>query len=573
MINLLRSTALATAPLVLALIALSCDTSALAAGMGLPSESVGDPSVSASGFAQALPLEESNTERLFPFVAGEDNRSVSIGTVTEGTLFHGEALLFPNQHVGVLSVQLARGLQFGTDELIGAIERAATRVAQNHGGWTTWIGNIGRRSGGDIPYSVSHNSGRDADIAFYYAAPTTGVQMVPPDLLPVNSALQSERDGLIYQFDVERNWAFIQALLEDTEIQIQFLFISNALKQRLLEYARSIDASTDTISRAETVMGQPGRRNPHDDHLHIRLYCSRFGVEAGCENIGRTHAWVETYESERREQVRLLRTLLGSADPEERARAIERLTLLGEGRHVERIAALFADPTPRVRAAAVGAIAELAPRRFSPELQELWLQENDLTVISRVAGALSLQDLEAVQGFLIAQLDNPKLVQQDGLTLDGRCFLVDALADLRSVAAVGPLSSLLSEPDPFLRSRVDWALARLTNSRVGADWSDLTLDAASLDAAEAVWNQRLATLNDVPPEDWIVAELVESGFSVDEAGDIAPSTFAEVIERGEAHESLNAQFVLMRAFDRDVRSPSWPRTDASWYWRGVVGVD
>jgi len=520
-----------------------------------------------------LGLEASETQRQFPFLNDEDSRSVSIGTVTHGTLYHSEELRFPNPHVGVLSVQLARGLQFGTSELIGAIERAAASVAENNGGWTTWIGNIGRRSGGDIPYSVSHNSGRDADIAFYYADPATGLQLVPPDLLPVDSTLQAVRDGVTYQFDMERNWAFIQALLEDPEIQVQFLFISNGLKQQLLEHARDRDVSSDTIARAETVMGQPGRRNPHDDHLHIRLYCSEFGIEAGCENIGRTHSWIETYDSERRGQVARLRTRLDSSDAEERARAIERLVLLQEPRYVGQIAALFGDPTPRVRAAAVAAVSDLAPARFLDELETLWLQETDLAVMSRVARALSLQPIDEVEAFLIAQLESPRSVSDDGLTMDGRCFVVDALADLGSVQAVGALTSLLSEPDPYLRGRVDWALGRLTNSRLSGDWSDLTLDAASLDSAESNWKVRLEALSQIPPEQWFSQQLSESGFTPDEEGNLTPVTLTEVIGRGQSHQSLNAQLALMRAFDRDVLSPTWPRGDASWYWREVVGTE
>jgi len=190
-----------------------------------------------------------------------------------------------------------------------------------------------------------------------------------------------------------------------------------------------------------------------------------------------------------------------------------------------------------------------------------------------VARALSLQPIDEVEAFLIAQLESPRSVSDDGLTMDGRCFVVDALADLGSVQAVGALTSLLSEPDPYLRGRVDWALGRLTNSRLSGDWSDLTLDAASLDSAESNWKVRLEALSQIPPEQWFSQQLSESGFTPDEEGNLTPVTLTEVIGRGQSHQSLNAQLALMRAFDRDVLSPTWPRGDASWYWREVVGTE
>jgi penicillin-insensitive murein endopeptidase len=89
------------------------------------------------------------------------------------------------------------------------------------------------------------------------------------------------------RFDLARNWALVEALLVDPAIDVEYLFISERLRDRLLEHAASIHAPADRIDRARRALRQPPRVPPHDDHLHLRIRCSAADRSQGCVDEGR----------------------------------------------------------------------------------------------------------------------------------------------------------------------------------------------------------------------------------------------------------------------------------------------
>ena len=97
--------------------------------------------------------------------------SISMHTASEGWLEKPAEIPANGQYHRVLGVTRARGHLFATDELIEGLLRAARIVSQRKGGAKLVIGNLSRRKGGDISSSVSHNSGRDADVAFFTVRP------------------------------------------------------------------------------------------------------------------------------------------------------------------------------------------------------------------------------------------------------------------------------------------------------------------------------------------------------------------------------------------------------------------
>lgn len=190
-----------------------------------------------------------------------------------------------------------RGFRYGTDELVGAITHAAARVRARYKRATAGIADLSPQGGGPSIWHKSHQSGRDFDILFY-SDNAKGRPLPPPaeDMIVFNAeglpVPQPEKGGYkdeIWeerQFDKRANWLFIETLLRDPTIRVQWIFISRVLKARLLNYARRNKRPAWLIAYAQTLMSQPGDALPHDDHMHIRIYCSRSDRFHGCEDRG-----------------------------------------------------------------------------------------------------------------------------------------------------------------------------------------------------------------------------------------------------------------------------------------------
>jgi penicillin-insensitive murein endopeptidase len=217
--------------------------------------------------------------------------SLSFGDVTSGSLKHGKRLT-ASKALRILPRQRWRGYRYGTDELVALLEHAASTLHEATG-TRLGVGNLSRKGGGNIRQSVSHNSGRDADIAFAYRD-ARGKPVDPGRLLPVRRDGSTWRRGV--SFDEKRTWIIVKALLTFDGAQIQYLFVSRSIENRLLRHAKRIGEPWLLRYRARAILTQPGgRAGPHNDHLHLRLYCSRDDVLAGCENTGRRHPWARTF--------------------------------------------------------------------------------------------------------------------------------------------------------------------------------------------------------------------------------------------------------------------------------------
>src|SRR5690606_23277661 len=57
--------------------------------------------------------------------------------------------------------------------------------------------------------------------------------------------------------------------------------------------------SAEVVGRLREVLHEPRTALPHDDHLHLRVYCSQRDVSGGCVNNGKMRPWVDGYEDDR----------------------------------------------------------------------------------------------------------------------------------------------------------------------------------------------------------------------------------------------------------------------------------
>lgn len=306
-----------------------------------------------------------------PFLPPNRVRGCSIGTTRDGYLVHGVALPLPHEGLRVMDRQLSRGLIFGTPGMVSALVEVAEVVRQAHPGSVLSLGHLSAPLGGDIPWSVSHNAGRDADIAFFYQD-KSGQPVLPADFVELNHKGRSA-DGTVY-FDAARTWTVVRTLLLSPDVQVQWLFISTPLRAALLEHARALEESPELIARAEEILGQPGDSRPHNDHLHLRILCSESDLMEGCQNTGRIPMGVRPDEPLVLARVQEVRGYLSHPEPEFRARAAELLGILRDVNSFGQLLRLLNDPQPRVKVGATRGLELLLPwmghgleRRFSPE--------------------------------------------------------------------------------------------------------------------------------------------------------------------------------------------------------------
>ncbi len=201
----------------------------------------------------------------------------SVGSPTDGALVGGVAL----RERAELRLRWPDGPRWALPPLVTMLERAAERVGRRFPGSILLVGDLSRREGGAIGGHLSHESGRDADVGFYYSD-ARGRAVRTDHLLAVGD-LGNVPAAATLRFDEARNWELVQAFLSDPEASVQRIFLAAPLKRLLLDYARRHDAAPNVVERAERAIHQPSRGNPHDDHFHVRIACP---PDEGDECIG-----------------------------------------------------------------------------------------------------------------------------------------------------------------------------------------------------------------------------------------------------------------------------------------------
>lgn len=220
--------------------------------------------------------------------------SVSVGSPMDGKLQSGVALPLRGNgfHFNPLRDPAAR---FGTAETVQALVNAAAVVANELPGSELVINDLGYATGGPIPQHGSHQNGRDVDVLFYLLdargkpRPSVGAPLDPQGHGWDFGDLKRPDDDQPLRFDARRTWRFVQALLEDRQGALQRIFIVEHLRSLLLEEGRKRRASAATLQRFAEVTCQPA--HPHDDHLHLRFYCSAQDISAGCQDSPPLYPW------------------------------------------------------------------------------------------------------------------------------------------------------------------------------------------------------------------------------------------------------------------------------------------
>ena len=211
--------------------------------------------------------EEADEEPVEP----EPSESMSIGRPNRGRLLNGVRL--DESDVIRFKNGSPEATAYGTAELVGMLERAASHVARVLPGSKLTVGDLSRRRGGWIRPHRSHRSGRDVDIAFYAVDQESHPLELPTFVQFRSNGEGRGRWGEGAVFDDARNWELVRAMLEDPAADLQYIFVGRWLRRRILRAGEERGAPEELLEQASIVMEQPRRGGRHDDHFHVRIYC------------------------------------------------------------------------------------------------------------------------------------------------------------------------------------------------------------------------------------------------------------------------------------------------------------
>ncbi len=200
-----------------------------------------------------------------------------------GVPHHGvvtDAVALPKKGAGYVLFR-DDDVRWGSARLVRAIEQAAMDVAAARPGSPPLVvGDLGQRFGGQTARHRSHRTGRDVDLLLFVTTPRGAAVRSPGFVRFASDGLAEADDGKMFRFDVDRTWLLVRSFLLREDVQ--WIFVSRPLEALLTEHALALGEPLGLILRAQTVMKQPGDGAPHDDHLHVRLACSRDEAIGGC---------------------------------------------------------------------------------------------------------------------------------------------------------------------------------------------------------------------------------------------------------------------------------------------------
>ena len=150
-------------------------------------------------------------------------------------------------------------LSWGTKETVEGLAHAIDAVAAKFPETPkAFIGNLSAQRGGHLPPHVSHQSGRDVDLGYYY---TQGHRWYAP--------------ATAANLDKPRTWHLVRTLLADSDIDL--ILVDIRLQKLLKAYALEIGEDRAWLDEVFQVGGKSRRptifhAHGHATHLHVRFY-------------------------------------------------------------------------------------------------------------------------------------------------------------------------------------------------------------------------------------------------------------------------------------------------------------
>jgi penicillin-insensitive murein endopeptidase len=179
---------------------------------------------------------------------------MSVGLANAGSLVNGVLATETRYYKPV-----ARANGWATQETLDYLQRALAKVHEAFPETPPLpLGDISAERGGPLRPHRSHQSGRDVDIAYFYL-----------------SGPRWYARGNAKNLDLPRNWAFVRALIAETDVE--FILIDRSIQILLERHAR--EQGEDPEWLRSVFRGIPGRYRPiirhargHATHFHIRFF-------------------------------------------------------------------------------------------------------------------------------------------------------------------------------------------------------------------------------------------------------------------------------------------------------------
>jgi LysM repeat protein len=198
-------------------------------------------------------------QRVRLYIPGRGGKSVSYGRASNGRLYNGVALR-DSPGLNVRTVSRAYATRRTTRLLQAALADVKARWPDAP---AAIAGDLSHKRGGHMNPHASHQSGRDADISYYFRG---NVQL--PNLFPMTYET----------IDAVKTWHLFKTLIDTG--QVEYIFAVRPVQRRLYEYARSIGYTAEELKpliqypRPNHVReGIIRHVDGHDTHFHIRFTC------------------------------------------------------------------------------------------------------------------------------------------------------------------------------------------------------------------------------------------------------------------------------------------------------------
>lgn len=166
---------------------------------------------------------------------------------------------------------------WGTNETITHILAVIAEVRRKHpGARDLLIGDLSAKKGGKLPPHKSHQSGRDADIGYYFKSAGPDDREAPPRFWRVANHPD--------KVDYEASWSLIQALVgtDERSSRVKHIFMSYNVQKIFYDWAKAKGVPTKVLEHTfqyprgkRALRGKIRHVRGHVGHMHVRFKCPK----------------------------------------------------------------------------------------------------------------------------------------------------------------------------------------------------------------------------------------------------------------------------------------------------------
>jgi penicillin-insensitive murein DD-endopeptidase len=200
--------------------------------------------------------------------------SVSSGSYTKGKIVDSDTV-----YCRVMTYQKLfanRGNSYASREMLDLLDVAWEKMKSEYPKIELMqVGDLSAAKGGRISRHKSHQNGLDADIVYFRH----------------NGFVQSEEEPewaedfvgkgkVTKNFHLERNWRFIEILMEEGDVNR--IFVARSVKNALCDYVRELGLEEKELVKSIEYLRRLRVAKYHRTHLHLRIACPK--EDLSCSN-------------------------------------------------------------------------------------------------------------------------------------------------------------------------------------------------------------------------------------------------------------------------------------------------